>query len=954
MKLSVNGKLRFAAQVAFATGLGALATTAFAQESTESGDDAVKLDAIQVTGTRIKSQTMTATSPVMEIESEEFTYSGATLVEDLVNQYPQLSPTFDNFQNNPSLGYAEVDLRGLGAQRTLTLVNGRRIPKGLGETADISIVPAALIKRVDVLTGGASAVYGSDAIAGVVNFVLDDEFEGVSITGGYSAYQHDNDNGYIQDLLDARGFDYPSGGSGFDGESRSASIAIGGTFGERGHATGWITWRKNDPLFQGERDYSSCALNTTQTGCGGSGTADPANFYIYSSPDGFETINYAGYAAPVDGTWVDFGGARPYTYNYAPVNYYQRPEERYTAGTNLSYEINEHAKPYLQAMFVDRSSSTQLAPSGAFFTDVTMPCTQDVIGSLCSDLGIDPSEDLFIYVAKRNTEGGNRIYQTDSANYSLTSGVGGALVGNWSYDASFTFNRVTTSIEGYNDFLTSRIQDALLGCPDGSFSGCIPYDVWTDSITSEQAAALQGTSMQKYITEMKVLSAYVTGDLGVGLPTAMGETISLVAGYEQRREEFSYTADTNLADGNFAGSGSENPPLSGGIKVNDYFAEAQVPLLAGMGPLSHLDLSLGYRYSDYDISGGVNTYKAELGASFLNDKVLLRGGYNRAIRGPGVTELFLPQQIGLWSGADPCAGADPTFTEAQCALTGVPDGRYGSVPANAAEQYNQITGGNPELDPEKAKTWTFGVATTPIKNLNLSLDYYSIELSDRIGTVSAPVILDICGNTGNQDYCSLIHRNPTSGDLYRTNDGYIQNALGNFGSIKTSGLDLTASYGLQLGPGRLTTSFVGTYVMEKEFTPIAGDKTTAYDCAGIISPQCQDFDWRHLATVRYKYDRYTGGFRWRYFGKLDYKDPTTGDALTADARVADKGGIDGYSYLDLTGSVEVGPAILTAGVNNVFDKEPPMVGASLVLNGNSVGGYDQAGRFFFTSLNLKF
>src|SRR5690606_30930559 len=197
--------------------------SALAQEETTE-PSARQLDTVTVTGTRIRSQTMTASSPVAEISAEEFKYSGATTVEDLVNQYPQLNLNFDNFQNNGSTGYATVDLRALGPQRTLALVNGRRIPKGLGETPDISIIPAALVNRVDILTGGASAVYGSDAIAGVVNFLLDDEFDGVSVNFGYSAYQHENENDYLQGRMDAAGFDYPTGGSGFDGISKNIDV----------------------------------------------------------------------------------------------------------------------------------------------------------------------------------------------------------------------------------------------------------------------------------------------------------------------------------------------------------------------------------------------------------------------------------------------------------------------------------------------------------------------------------------------------------------------------------------------------------------------------------------------------------------------------------------------------------------------------------------------------------
>lgn len=284
-------KLRDAIRVSLTAGAAALALSGTVMAQEQPASELKSLDTVSVTGTRIKSQTMTASSPVAEINKEEFQYTGSTKVEDLINQYPQLSASFDNFANNGSQGYATVDLRGLGAQRTLTLVNGRRIPKGIGESPDISIIPAALVRRVDILTGGASAVYGSDAVAGVVNFVLDDEFEGVSVDMGYNAYQHDNGNKLMRGLMDDAGYDYPTGNSGFDGISRNVDLAIGGSFGEAGHATAWATWRENDPLLQGQRDYSACALSNSGTACGGSATADPANFYVVAPSAGAFTCS---------------------------------------------------------------------------------------------------------------------------------------------------------------------------------------------------------------------------------------------------------------------------------------------------------------------------------------------------------------------------------------------------------------------------------------------------------------------------------------------------------------------------------------------------------------------------------------------------------------------------------------------------------------------------------------
>ena len=259
-----RSKLRDAIAFSLAVSATALAGSgaALAQETEQpQAQTATSLDTVTVTGSRIKSQTFTASSPITEITAEEFTQYGATTVEDLVNQYPQVDLSFDNFENNGAYGHATISMRGLGPERTLTLVNGRRLPASRNEVTDPSIVPAALIKRVDILSGGASAIYGADAVAGVVNFVLDDKFEGVHLNFGYSAYQHDNDNEYWQGLNEEGGYEAPSGNSGFDGISRSADLVVGGSFAEnRGHAVGWLTWRENDALYHGQRDYSHCSV----------------------------------------------------------------------------------------------------------------------------------------------------------------------------------------------------------------------------------------------------------------------------------------------------------------------------------------------------------------------------------------------------------------------------------------------------------------------------------------------------------------------------------------------------------------------------------------------------------------------------------------------------------------------------------------------------------------------
>lgn len=961
-----KSKLREALLLAL-LGAGTIAVAAHAQEtpdqeSTRSNDaaqsEAQTLEGITVTGTRIKSQSMTASSPVAEIEAEAFKLTGATRADDLVNQFPQMSPYFDNFMNNGATGYPTIDLRGMGPDRTLTLVNGHRLPPGTVESADISIVPAAVIKRVDLLTGGASAVYGSDAIAGVVNFVLDTEFEGVSLSAGTSAYQHDNNTKWMHGLMDARGFTYPTGNSGFDGESRNIDIAIGGQFADgKGHAMGWLSWRENDPLMQGERDYSSCAFNAAGTSCGGSGTAPVPNFYIFDAADTLAGSGFAAHYDPATGHWEPGIGM---LYNYAPINYYQRPDTRYNFGGSLRYEVNEHFRPYADMMAINKKSVMQIAESGTFFAqDLFIACDNPVINTMCSDLGLSDAEDLYILAGKRNVEGGPRIFYDDTNSFRVVAGAEGDITDRWSYNTSYLFSRTENTNISKGDFLSDRVAQALLGCPDGSFSGCVPYNIWQpNAVTPEAIAAVAGTGIIKVGTSLAVLNGYVSGDIGWGFASANNDPIKLVAGLEWRRSKYSREPDSNSATGNFTGSGGPTTPISGDISVKELFLESAVPLLEGDGLFRSAALDLGFRASDYDTSGRANSYK--IGANADIGGVRVRGGFNRAIRAPSVGELFLAQSISLFEGDDPCAGSSPQFTAEQCARMGVTPAQYGTIPESPAGQYNQFSGGNPNLKPEQAKTWTLGAAFTPITGLDLSVDYYDIRMTDRVAAIGANTILNLCGTLGVADICNLVHRRPGTGDLWLGSNpatsGYIENLAGNFGKSHHTGIDLTAAYGWDMLGGRFNTSFVGSYALKVEIDNLPMVPGTSFDCAGKFNSSCQSPHWRHIANLGFMRDWYSVNLRWRHMGSMDYVDALTGQNLTTDAILVGNGNVLGsYNYIDLAGTFTFGPADWTVGVNNVFDKIPPLVGSSVdPANANSPGGYDQAGRYFFTSVTVKF
>jgi outer membrane receptor protein involved in Fe transport len=352
-------------------------------------------EAIVVTGSRIPQPNLVTTSPVTQVTSEDITTQGVTRIEDMTNQLPQVFAAQSSTVSNGATGTAQVNLRGLGAARTLVLIDGRRMGYGSPNStpSDLNQIPGALVERVEVLTGGASAVYGSDAIAGVVNFIMRDDFEGFRIDAQYGFYQHsnDSDDGYIRDELAYRAssnpaqFELPADDQ-LGGYGKEISLIFGASSADgRGNLTGYVGYRNNDAVLQRDYDYSACALANGSTAigvpprpynpagtvlhwnCGGSGTSFPGMFTTDFTAANTFTIDQG------TGNFVPFCNNLN-QYNYGPLNYYQRPDERYTGGLFARYEINEHVEAYANFMFSDYRSVAQIAPSGDFFSTNTINC----------------------------------------------------------------------------------------------------------------------------------------------------------------------------------------------------------------------------------------------------------------------------------------------------------------------------------------------------------------------------------------------------------------------------------------------------------------------------------------------------------------------------------------------------------------------------------------------------
>ena len=934
-----------------------LAVTAALSSTLASGlvfaqEDDVLVEEVLVTGTRITTQDgFGATSPVTVVTAENIQNLGFVNIDQVLTSLPSIETSQNANISNGSTGTASIDLRGIGVNRTLVLVNGRRMTAGGASTQapDVTQIPTIAVERIDVLTGGASATYGADAVAGVVNFVTR-RMDGVEIRAGYSGYRHDNSDGFSQGLLDARGFDYPSGTEGPDGVNNQIDLAMGSDFANgKGNATFYATWREQEELRQEARIYSAGALNAAGTGVGGSANAVNPNFFVApitadgAGPGGYDYDQEEFLSLTPDGGLVPYDGTN--IYNYAPINHFLRPLTQWTAGAFVDYQINDYFTPYAELMYSSTQTRAQIAESGTFFAEtyfLGLDDLPDAFAASLAELYPDAGNDFGIYVGKRNAEGGPRSNNFSNDGFRMVVGSKGQINDEWRYDASYTYAQTRQSSTYINDFFAPNITAVLNS--DACDNGCPGYSVFTpNGVTADQANGLTGTGILNSQSSTEVINAFVAGEL-MTLPTA-NDPIQVVVGYEWRGEDFDRTSDTVFAEGQLLGQGGPTPSLRGGFSVSEFFAEANIPLIDG------LIADLAYRYSDYTTVGGQDTYRFGLDWQPV-DMARVRAGFNRAVRAPNVSELFAVNNLGLWQGVDPCSTDTPEYTAEQCARTGVTAAQYGNIVASPADQYNQVTGGNVNLDVEEADTITIGLVVDPMENLTISLDYWTIEIENTIATVGSENILRQCAENGN--LCDSITRSG-SGSLWQGETGFVFNGLQNIGTGVTSGVDVAANYIVDAMGGTFDIKLAGTYLTEWEVEVIPGEVT---DCVGLISTECfAKPEWRHTLTARYDSNEWWAvTARWRYFDGVDYDGGLVGSKSAGADTIAQGNLEDGESYLDLNATFRfMGDSELLVGINNILDEAPPLVGGSLASNGNAIAGYyDTLGQYLFAQATFRF
>jgi iron complex outermembrane receptor protein len=949
---------------------------------------------IIVTGSRIPQPNLESTSPVTVVTSQEVKLSGTTRTEDLVNSLPQVFASQGSNVSNGASGTATISLRGLGAKRSLVLVNGKRLQAGDtgNPVADINFIPSVMIKRVDVLTGGASSVYGADAVAGVVNFILDTTFTGFRIDGQASVFNHHNNtNSDILAANAAKGYLPPHGWS-TNGGSQDIAGVFGAAFDDgRGHVTAYATYRTQDPVLESTRDYSFCTLagnkqstiNTVHRrfNCGGSGTSATGTFLRYDP-----NFNSLG-AFQVSGNQL-IPGSTPF--NFAPYNYFQRPDERYTFGAFADYEISDAFKPYAELMFMDDHSDAQIAPSGDFGNFATLACDNALLSNqertlLCGNPantfvaplnGQNNVQQTYTYILRRNVEGGGRDDDIRHTDYRIVAGLRGDPARGISYDAYYQSGHTLRNETYQNDFSVRRLGFALDAVDDGNGNivcratltgldpNCVPYNIFqTGGVTAAALNYLQTPGFQRgSITETIAHADFTVSGDEYGWRFPWAETgIGINVGAEYRKEALDFRVDQEFQTGDLAGQGGPTPPVSGQFDVREAFGEIQLPIVEH-NFIDNFTITAGYRFSNYHVAGNsfnTDTYKLAAELAPIPD-IRFRGSYNRAVRAPNIVELFFPQSLGLSGSIDPCAGAAPSASAAQCALTGVSGAQYGKISPNPANQYNALFGGNPNLTPEIADTYTVGAIVQPrfVPGLALTADYFNIKVKNVIGSTAFSSVFANCFS-GDSASCALINRAPGTGSLWLGQQGFViltnQNFNGAGNDLSTKGFDFQGNYSRRLGGiGTANIAFVGTL--------LTGESGAGVGDVGSFAGLQPAPKWRHTLRVGLTMPSGIGAsVRWRHFSGVNCEPqtPSIGCGTVADP-IPGNERLSAANFFDLTLTARLAQRLnLRIGANNILDTEPSVAGGEVVPAGFGNGNtfpqvYDSLGRYLFAGFTVDF
>jgi iron complex outermembrane recepter protein len=918
------------------------ATTSASRDSKAAGDEIV------VTGTRLGRSDLTASSPVTVVSGETIRSSGSTGVEEFLRDLPQAVAAIGGNSNNGNPGVATVDLRNLGEARTLVLVDGRRfVPFDANGVVDLNMIPTSLVQRVEVLTGGASTVYGSDAIAGVVNFILKRDFQGFEADGQLG--------------LSQRG----------DGFERAFSVTAGVSAPDgRGNIVVNAGYVKVDAVTQGARAFSSTVLAPETLGAGG-GSSTNASGTIRGIPGpscrGGSTAGVCTFDA--SGNLVPYVATRD-GFNFSPYNLLLAPQDKWTATALARYDITDGVEFFGRASFANSRVTTIIAPSGTFnfLFDINYRTNPNLTAQARGVLaGADADGDGIVRLAlgRRTVELGTRNSIFENTAYQLVGGFRGNIAEGLRYEIFGQWGRTSRTQTFANDISFARTQAGLL---DGSVNLFGPGKL----------TAAAGQKIRLDLQEYDTTSQFVAGGfLAYDLPFTLGGSKNggVVLGAEYRQDHARANPDENLIQGNAPGFGSSSP-IDAKLDIKEVYGELKLPFF------DLFSVEAGLRYANYKNrdtllgrGNSFNTTSFKIGGDFQPiPDIRLRAIYQRSVRAPNLAEIGTPKTPAVGGlDIDPCASSQISAAAyaaggplAQlCLATGVPRAAAlaGVVGDPISGQINSYVGGEIGLTPEKSDTLTAGVVLQPrfLSGFTATIDYFNIKVKNAIGTLPEADTIASCYNVEKMAtgfFCSRIFRNPVDGSLSGGTETGVDSRFTNTGLVRTQGLDINLAYRTNLSDSvKLSLAMNATRIFKSQFQ--SATTTPIRDCVGLVGQFCQrpQPKWQFTQVSSLGYGAATFQVRWRYIGAL--KNDSLGFADIPDRTLATPF-IGAKSYFDFNASFQAGEHFqFRLGMTNMFDIKPPVVGNGYGTTTENSGNtypatYDPLGRSFFAGVNVKF
>ncbi len=1044
MKKTHYSKLKLGA-APFVMSVALVSAPAYAQDAAVEG--AAPGEEIVVTGTLIRNPNLEQSTPVNVTTADTIELKQSNVAEEVLRELPGVVANIGSAVNNGNGGASYADLRGLGSTRNIVLLNGNRVaPSDVNGRVDLNNIPLALIERVDAQTGAAVTTYGADAITGVINFVTKRDFAGLEVTASEQLTEQGDGNIFRVDATIGANFDDGRGNAVLSVGYQQADAVYQGarpfsidqvdsyTGGTGGSGTAvpsrFSGTRPIDPLTGLPSTDPTVANNGVFQVDPATGAAVPTfstfnfnPFNIFQTP--FERFNIYGQAnyevsdavevftrgmfskqtvSTIIAPSGSFGGSVPINLNnpFLPTT---------LRNQFCGFDVNPSETVYT-ARFTQAecdAAATATGRSDPNYREIGLNNTFvafDVDGNGTIGEGEGYFNNPAATLNRRTPEVGPRIsdYQTTFFDYRVGARGGITDTIEWSVEGAYGESENIQTIQGYT--LQSRFREASLSddgvtCQSGN-SDCVPVNLFgpEGSITPEMADYLQENSTSVNRTSLAQVRAIVSGDLGFASPMAV-QPIGFALGGEYRSYKAQQQSDLLAKTaGELGGAGGAAPDIDGAYDVYEAYAEVVAPLIEDKPFFESLTLEAGVRYSDYSIrgAGGYDTWTWKAGGSWEPGAgVKFRGNYSRAVRAPNIGELFTPASTVLTNlGIDPCAGAAPTTNadlRAICIAQGAPAGTIGVITNPTAAQANITAGGNLNLQPEKADTWTLGVVFQPdfLPRFNVSLDYYNIKINDVLGTplpgdIIAACFDNITAASASDPACTSIRRNPLTGGL----DGDPSTTPGlfgltnNLGRLYTDGFDLLMNYSTDVGFASLDWSFVGNWTRHSKFNAnVASPDSLNRECVGYYSVNCSftgsiqpEFQFSNRFTLGF--DTVDISLLWRWIDGVQFEPQQLQDdldfALANPADCADPNGADpdgcvvdpafrkvkAQNYFDLTARFNVSEnLVFTATVQNLLDNKPPIlgntIGSTTYNSGNTFPStYDALGRRYAVSAKLKF